>query len=116
MLKHNFEFWKIAAQWNELRLNENCFAVKQINVAAGHFTVNQQEHAHFLHGSQCGVNLFQIGDARIAVGGGACRVQLACHHASGFGLHNFFGWQIVSEVQSHERFKINALRHCSQDA
>ena len=49
VFEHNFEFRKITAQRNQLRLNEGGFAVKQIDVAAGHFTMHQQQHAHLLH-------------------------------------------------------------------
>ena len=49
VFEHNLEFRKITAQRNQLRLNEGGFAVKQIDVAAGHFAMHQQQHAHLLH-------------------------------------------------------------------
>ena len=116
VLKDNFELGKITAQRNELRLNEGRFTVKQIDVAAGHFSVHQQQHAYFLHGSQCGVNLFEIGHARIAVGGGACRIKFASYYTCCFGFDDFFGWQIVSQVQSHEGFKLNTFRYGRHNA
>ena len=50
VLKHNFELRKITAQRNQLGVNESGLSVKQIDVAAGDFTVHQQQHADFLHG------------------------------------------------------------------
>ena len=109
VFKDNFEFRKITAQRYELGLNEGGFTVKQIDVAAGDFTVHQQQHACFLHGLKRGVNLFEIGHARIAVGGGTGWIKFASYHTRRFGFDNFFRRQIVGQVQSHEGFKLNTF-------
>ena len=116
VFKHNFEFREITTQRDELGVDECRFTVKQIDVAAGHFAMHQQQHASFLYGLKRGINLFQIGHTRITVGGGACRIELAGHHAGRLGFDDFFGGQIVGEVQRHEGLKLHALRYRSQDA
>ena len=47
---HDFEFGEVAPQGNQLLVNENGFAVKQINVGTGHFAMYQEQHASALHG------------------------------------------------------------------
>ena len=50
VLKHDFQARKIAAQRDELLVNEHRLAVKQIHVAIGHLAVHQERHARALHG------------------------------------------------------------------
>jgi hypothetical protein len=40
-----FSSGKVAAQRDELLLDEHGLAVEQVDVAAGHFAVHQQQHA-----------------------------------------------------------------------
>ncbi len=110
VLEDDLQLGKIAAQRDELLLDEDGLAVKQVDVAAGHFAMHQQQHAGLLHGFQGLVGFAQVGHARIAVGGGTGGVELAGHHAGGLGAHDFFGRQVVGEVQRHQRLKAARLR------
>jgi hypothetical protein len=77
VLEDDFQFGEIAAQRDELLLDEHGLAVEQVDVAAGDLAVHQKQHAGFLHGFEGGVGLAQVGHARIAVGGGTGGVELA---------------------------------------
>ena len=113
---HNFQARKVTAQRDQMLLNEHGFAVKQVDVGRCDFAVHQQQHAFALHGFEDGVDFAQIGHARVAVGGGACWVQLASHHASGLGAGNLGRGQVVGQVQRHEWLKSHARWHGGQDA
>ena len=113
---HDFEFGEVAPQGNQLLVNENGFAVKQINVGTGHFAMDQEQHASALHGLQCGVGFAHVGHARIAIGGSPCGVEFGGHHARIFGAGNFGGRQVVGQVQRHQRLKRHARRHSGLDA
>ena len=116
VLEHNFEFGKVTAQRNQLGVDEHRFAVKQVNVSAGHLAVHQQEHARLLHGFECLVGLAQVGHTRIAVGGGTGWVELGGDHTCVFGTDNFVSRQVVGEVERHQRLEAQPLRNSRQDA
>ena len=116
VLENDFELREIASQGDQLGVNKNRLAVKQIDVRGGHLAVHQEQQALALHGLQSGVNLAEVGDTRIAVGRGPRRVKFAGHHAGRFGALDFFGRQLVGEVQGHQRIERNASWHCCQDA
>ena len=116
VLEDDFELGKIAAQRDQLLVDEHRFAVKQIDVGRSDFAVHQQEQPGTLHGFQGAVGLAQIGDARIAVGGGPGGIELEGDHAGVFGAGYFIGRQIVSKVQRHQRLKRHALWHGRCDA
>ena len=78
--------------------------------------MHQQQNAFALHGFEHGVDFAQVGDARVAVGGGACRIQLAGHHACGLGAGNLGRGQVVGQVQRHQRLKSHARWYGGQDA
>ena len=111
MLEHDFQFRKIAAQRDQLRINEDRLAVKQVNLGRGHFTMQQQQQARALHGLQRLVGLTQVGHAGVAVGGGARRVELDGDHASISRTFDLIGGQVVGEVERHQRLKLQAGRH-----
>ena len=50
VFKHDFEFREIAAQRDELRIDEHGFTVKQINIWRCHFAMHQQQQSFLLHG------------------------------------------------------------------
>ena len=50
VLEDDLQFREVAAQRDELLLDEDGLAVKQVDVAAGHFAVHQEQHARLLHG------------------------------------------------------------------
>ena len=116
MLEDDLQFREVAAQRDELLLNEDGLAVKQVDVAAGHFAVHQEQHACLLHGFEGLVGFADVGHARIAVGGGTGGVELAGDHTSGLGARDFFGRQVVGEVQRHQRLKAHACGHGGQNA
>lgn len=60
------------------------------------------DSTHLFHCLQRGQALAPVGDATVAVCGGACRVQLECHHAGSLGGMHFIWTGVVGEVQRHE--------------
>ena len=78
--------------------------------------VYEQQQALALHGFQHRINFAQIGHAKVAVGGGTGRVELAGDDASGFGAGDFLGGEVVGQVQRHQRLKRHACGHGGQDA
>ena len=116
VLKHNFQLGKVAAQWNQLGVDEHGFAVKQVNVRAGHLAMHQQQQARALHGFQCFVGFAQVSHTGIAVGGSPGGVQLDGHHTCICGALDFVGRQVVGEIKRHQRLKHHAGRHSSPDA
>jgi hypothetical protein len=54
VLEDDFELGEIAAQRDELLLDEHRLAVEQVDVAAGDLAVHQQQHAGALHGFERG--------------------------------------------------------------
>ena len=116
VLKDDFQLREIAAQRNQLLVNEHRFAVKQINIGAGDLTMDQQQQASLLHSFQRFVGLAQVGHAGVAVGRGTRRVKLERHHAGLFGALNLLRRQVVGQVQRHQRFKLHTCWHCRQNA
>ena len=107
---------KVAAQRDQLAVDEHALAVEQVDLAVGHLAVHQQRHAGALHGLQGGVGQAQVGHTGIAVGGGAGRVKLDSHHPCRLGPHDFLGWQAVGQVERHQRLEIQAVRQRREDA
>jgi len=97
-------------------VDKGCLAVEQVDLAAGHLTVHQQQQAFALHRFQRGVDLADIGHPVVTVGGGAGRVELAGHHTGGLGTHDLFGSELVRQVQGHQRLEPQALGDGRQDA
>lgn len=116
MLEDDLEFGEVAAQRDQVLVNEGGLAVEQVDVAAGDLAVHQQQQAFALHGFERRVDLAQVGDAVVAVGGGAGRVELAGDDAGGLGAHDFLGRQVVGEVQRHQRLEGQAFGHGRKDA
>jgi hypothetical protein len=111
VLQHDLQPREIAAQRDQLGVDEHGLAVEQVDVGRGHLAVHQQQQAFFLHGLQRLVGLAHVGDAGIAVGGGAGRVELERNHAGVLGAGNFVGRQVVGEVQRHQRLERTPARH-----
>ena len=111
VLEHDLQAREIAAQGDEVAVNEDGLAVKEVDVGTGHLAMYQQQHAHFLHGFEHRVDLAQLGHARIAVGGGAGRIELGRHHTCGLGPLDFLGRQVIGEVERHQGLKTHAGRH-----
>ena len=55
------------------------------------------------------------GDARVAVGGCTCGVELDCQHACRVGLFNFNRRRVVGEVERHQWLEHRASRQDLQD-
>ena len=116
MLEDDFEFGEIAAQRDELLLDERGLAVEQVDVAAGDLAMHQKQHAGFLHGFEGGVGLAQVGHASVAVGGGTGGVELGGDDARSLGAPDFFRRQVVGEIQRHQRLKLHTGWHGGQYA
>ena len=71
-------------------------------------SVAVHEFGHALHGLKCLSGFGKRGDASVAVGGGACRVELDSHHARCMGLPYFTRRRVVGEVERHQRLKHRA--------
>jgi hypothetical protein len=85
MFQHNFQCGKTGGERVEYPLDENCLAVKNINLAIGYLAMYQEWYSGFLHGSEGVIEQAQIGYARVGVGGGPGRIELHGLHKSAFG-------------------------------
>jgi hypothetical protein len=61
MFQHNFQRGETGGKWLEYPLDENCFAVKNINVAIGYLAMYQEWYSGFLHGGEGVIEQAQIG-------------------------------------------------------
>ena len=116
VLEHDLEFGEIAAQRNQLLVDEGRLAVEQVDLAARDFTVHQQQQAGALHGFERRIGLAHVGHAGIAVGRRTRGIQLESHHARGLGAHDFLGRDVVGEVQRHQRLESHAFGHGRENA
>ena len=116
MLKHDFQLRKIAAQRNQLGVNEHGLAVEQVDIGAGHLAMHQQQQARLLHGLQRLVGFAQVGHAGIAVGGGTRGVELGGDHTGVFGTGYLVSRQVICEVERHQRLKLHPGWHCGLNA
>ena len=55
------------------------------------------------------------GNARVAVGGRTCGIELDCHHSCRVSLFNFNRGRVVSEVERHQWLEHRASRQGLQD-
>ena len=102
VFEDDVELRKVAAQRHEVLVDEHRFAVKQINLRIGHFTVYQQRHANTLHGFKGFMCVAQIGDTCAAVGGGTGGIQLHRHHTTVVRTVDFIGRRVVGQVKRHQ--------------
>lgn len=117
VLEHDLERRKIAAQRLHHGVDEDGFAIEDVDRGVGHFAVHQQGHADVLHRFERLGAAAQVGHAGIAVGGGAGRVELdAMHEAAGAGGADFLGRGVVGQVQRHQRLEARARRQRGEDA
>jgi hypothetical protein len=112
----DLQLGEVAAQRNELLVDEDGFAVEQVDFGGGDLAVHQQQHASTLHGLKRLVCLAQVGHAGIAVGGRAGRVELQGHHAGLLRARDLVGRQVVGEVERHQRLETHAGGHGGADA
>ncbi|MOA11654.1 hypothetical protein D3C78_1316080 [compost metagenome] len=76
MFEDDFKFRELLTNRLHDLLNKASLAIENINGGIGHFTVNQQWHADFLHLLEQRVNGFHIADAVAGIGSGIGRVKL----------------------------------------
>jgi hypothetical protein len=98
-----FSAGKVAPQRLHHALDEHRLAVEDVDLGVGHLAMHQQQQALALHRVQRAVGLADVGDAGVAVGGGAGRVQLERHHAGGLGAQDLGSRGLVGQVQRHQR-------------
>ena len=80
VFEHHLQLGEVAPQRRHHAVDEHGLAVEEVDLAIGHLAVHQQQQAGALHGLQRRVGLADVGDAGVAVGGGAGRVELERHH------------------------------------
>ena len=97
-------------------LDEASLAVEDIDGRIGHLAVDQQQQALALHHLQRRVGLADVGDARVAVGGGAGRVELERDHAGLAGPADLVGRRVVGQVERHQRLEVDACGHAGANA
>ena len=76
VLEHDLQPGEVAPQRLQHAVDEHRLAVEQVDVGIGDLAMHQQQQAFALHRLQRGVGLADVGDAGIAVGRRAGRVQL----------------------------------------
>ena len=77
VLQHDPEIGKPVHGGAEDPLQEHPLPVENVDIGGGHLTMNQQRHADLRHGGQHRVDLANIGDARLRIGGRPGRIELA---------------------------------------
>ena len=117
MFEHHFERRKIGDQLAKNTLNKDSLSVKYVDMALGNLAMDQQRHADPLHRLKHIVDLGDVGDAMIGVGGGVRRIELAGReHALGETALNFAWVDGVSEVAGHQRLEGQPWLKSGQDA
>jgi hypothetical protein len=83
-------------------LDELALPVEHVDLIGGDLTVNLQRQVAFGHAREHRVDPADVGHARIAVGRGARRVELAPDHETAVaGPVDLLGGGAVSEVERH---------------
>ncbi len=117
VFQHHAQLRKALAQWLQDAVDEDLFAVEDVDVGMRDFAMHQQRHAGFAHGFQHAVDLVDGGHALRGVRGGTGRIQFDCDDlAAGLGLADFIRRSLVGEVQHHQRIKVAAGRCGRADA
>ncbi len=117
VFEHHFECRETLDHAAHVFVDKDFLAIEHVDVAAGHFAVDQQRHANFGHRFEHREDLVDTGHAGVGVGGGAGRVQLGgVHEAAGLGGADVFGLSDVGEVKHHQRLEAAALRASGEDA
>jgi hypothetical protein len=106
---------EVAPQRLHHAVDEHRLAVEHVDLGVGHLAVHQQQQAVALHRLQRGVGLADVGDAGVAVGGGAGRVELERHHA-GRLARGISSGAVVGQVQRHQRREVGCRPAARQDA
>ena len=123
VFEHDLELGEVAAQRDQLGIDEYCLPVEQVDFRTGHLAMYQQWHRLTLHRLQHLVGAAQIRDTGRAVGGCAGGVQLERHDARGrsrrlgvFRAPDLIRIEVVGQVQGHERLERHAVGHHRTDA
>jgi hypothetical protein len=84
--------------------DETGFAVEHVDVMSRDLAVHQQWHAELAHARQHGIDVADVRDARIRIGGRTRRIELAAvYESAGFRGVDFRGRGAVGEIQRHQR-------------
>ncbi|MNS69597.1 hypothetical protein D3C72_1029140 [compost metagenome] len=117
VLEHDGQGREGAAQRAHHALDEDGFAVENVDFRVRHFAVHEEGHAHFLHHFEHLVAILQIRHAQVGIRRGASRIQFhGLHDAAVLRAADFIGRRVVRQVQHHQRIEVHALRHGGQDA
>jgi hypothetical protein len=117
VFEHHFQRRKTFDDTTHVLVDKNLFAVEYVDVAAGHFAVDEQRQAYLGHRLEHREYLVDAGHARIGISSGACRVQLGgVDETTGLRGANFFGLRQVGEVEHHQRLETAALRARGEDS
>ncbi|MCY1345029.1 hypothetical protein D9M69_310800 [compost metagenome] len=117
VLEHQLQGREALDHAGQVLVDEHLLAVEHVDLATGHFTVDQQQHAHFGHGFEGREDLVDAGDAGVRVGGGAGRVELGgVDEAGSLGRADVFRGGAIGEVEHHQRLEAAAGRTGSEDA
>ena len=117
VFKHDTERREGIDDRDECVIDKGLFAIKNIHVMIGDFTVYQQWQIMPLHRLENVIQRLDARDARIRVGGCAGRVKFDALHMRRLGrLRHHLRGGGVSEIQDHERVEVPAFWDMSQNA
>ena len=89
-------------QTAQMAFDKYCFAIKNIDLASGDFTVELQYHTHFLHGGKNLLDIVEAGNTRVRIGCSSCRIILAAmDKATFFRRANFIGGGVIRKIENH---------------
>jgi hypothetical protein len=117
VLEHHAQLRMARERRREHLGDEARLAVEHVDLAAGDLAVHLQWHAELGHARQGCIDVSDVGDTGIGVGGGAGRVELAAEHrAAGACTVDFFRCRAVGQVKGHQRREICPGRQRGHDA
>ena len=108
VLEHDLQSRKAAPQTDQVALDEDRLAVEHVDLGIGHLAVHQQDHALALGRLQHPGDLPEIGDAGVAVGGGARGIELDRRDAGRARPAHLVGRGAVGQVERHQRLERRA--------
>ena len=77
VLEDDLELWEAVDQRAQHRVDKDSFAVEDVDLAMDHLAVDEQGHADRLHALEDRVDLADVADPSVRVGGRARGVELA---------------------------------------
>ena len=117
VFENHLERGKIRDQLRKDAVDEDSLTVKDVDMAIRHLTMDQQRHADPLHDLKHAVDLSDVRDAVIRVGGGVRGVELAGReYAICKAAFDFASVDGVGEVAGHQRLEGQARLNSSEDA